>query len=354
MLFQKGRADLMKSKKAMVLLALLGVLVLVAVGCGRRGRDQGEVIVLSYANFPPNSTFPCVQMERWKTEVEKRTGGRVQIKTYPGGTLLGAKDIFDGVVAGAADIGNFAMSYQPGRFPVSEALDLPHFFPDAQTAGKILSDLVSSTSPAEFAEVKVLSLFTCPPGVVMSSQPLSGLESLKGMALRSSGTVLEAMRLLGAAPVAMPQSDVPDALQKGVVKGLVSSAEVLKDMNYAAYCGHVMAMRLPVTSFAVVMNKARYDALPEDIQAVLDGLFAEQSAWTGDYVDQHAEEALAWARTTHNVEVTEPAAADFDRLRELFAPLFDDYVQRVQAKGVDGRKVLDFIQSHPALRRAAP
>ena len=45
-------------------------------------------IRLSYANFPPAPTFPCVQMERWKQEVEKRTNGKVAVRTYPGGTLL--------------------------------------------------------------------------------------------------------------------------------------------------------------------------------------------------------------------------------------------------------------------------
>jgi TRAP-type C4-dicarboxylate transport system substrate-binding protein len=45
-------------------------------------------IKLNYANFPPAPTFPCVQMERWKNEVEKRTNGAVDIKTFPGGTLL--------------------------------------------------------------------------------------------------------------------------------------------------------------------------------------------------------------------------------------------------------------------------
>jgi TRAP-type C4-dicarboxylate transport system substrate-binding protein len=73
-------------------------------------------IKLTYANFPPAPTFPCVQMEEWKKEVEKRTGGKVAIQTFPGGTLLPAKNIFDGVITGTADIGNFAMSYQPGRF----------------------------------------------------------------------------------------------------------------------------------------------------------------------------------------------------------------------------------------------
>ena len=63
-------------------------------------------IKLSYANFPPAPTFPCVQMERWKKEVEKRTNGKVAVSTYPGGTLLGAKNMMDGVIAGQADIGN--------------------------------------------------------------------------------------------------------------------------------------------------------------------------------------------------------------------------------------------------------
>ncbi len=78
---------------------------------------QAGPITLTYANFPPAATFPCVQMERWAKELEKRTSGKVRVQTFPGGTLLPAKNIFDGVVSGTADIGNFAMSYQPGRFP---------------------------------------------------------------------------------------------------------------------------------------------------------------------------------------------------------------------------------------------
>ena len=42
-----------------------------------------EAIKLTYANFPPAPTFPCVQMERWKTEVEKRTNGQVAVQTFP-------------------------------------------------------------------------------------------------------------------------------------------------------------------------------------------------------------------------------------------------------------------------------
>ena len=316
--------------------------VLMVAGCGKK--EQSDVVTLNYANFPPASTFPCVQMEHWKQEVERRTGGTLKINTYPGGTLLGAKDIFDGVVAGTADIGNFAMSYQPGRFPVSEAMDLPHFFKDAKTSSVILAELLAALKPAEFAQVKVLTVFTCPPAVVMSAKEVKTLADLKGMPLRSSGTGAEVMKRLGAAPVAMPQSDVPDALQKGVVKGNVSSGEVLKDMNYAAYCPFVYKTDLCVTSFAVVMNKAKYEALPSEVKSVLDGLYREQAEWTGAYVDGHVQEALAWAKEKHNLTVNEPAAEDRAALRATAQPLIEDYVARVTAKGIDGKAVIAFIK----------
>ncbi len=77
---------------------------------------HAQTITLTYANFPPAPTFPCVQMERWAKEVRERTNGKVEVKTFPGGTLLGAKNMFDGVVKGVADIGCLATAYQPGRF----------------------------------------------------------------------------------------------------------------------------------------------------------------------------------------------------------------------------------------------
>jgi len=93
----------------------LGLLVALLLGSSLFTPPVQAQIKLTYANFPPAPTFPCVQMERWKTEVEKRTGGKVAVQTFPGSTLLSAKNMFDGVVSGTADIGCLAMSYQPGR-----------------------------------------------------------------------------------------------------------------------------------------------------------------------------------------------------------------------------------------------
>lgn len=297
-------------------------------------------VTLTYANFPPASTFPCVQMERWSREIEKRTNGQVKINTFPGGTLLAAKNIFDGVIAGTADIGNFAMSYQPGRFPVSEAVDLPLGIPSARVASLVLYDLIEKYKPKEFEKVKILTMFTCPPADFMTSRPVRTLKDLKGMELRVSGTGAEVVKNLGGIPIAMPQSETPEAIQKGIVKGVVSSLEVLKDMNYAAYCPFATDTSLFVVSFAVVMNRDKWNALPDDVKKAMDEMRVEQAEWTGKYVDDHVAEALAWSKQKYNHEVIQLSTADKAEIRKLVKPMIDDYVKKVGSLGLPGAEIV--------------
>ena len=297
-------------------------------------------ITLKYANFPPAPTFPCVQMERWSKEVEKRTNGKVKVQTFPGGTLLPAKSIFDGVVTGTADIGNFAMSYQPGRFPVSEAIDLPLGFKSSKTASLALTDLIEKYQPKEFEKVKVLTLFTCPPADIMTKTPVRTLKDLKGMELRASGTGASVLKLLGATPVGMPQSEAPEAIQKGVVKGNVSSMEILKDFNFAAYLPYATEANLFVVSFAVVMNKDKWNAMPPDVKKVMEDLRHEQAEWTGKYVDDHVKESLAWSKQKYNHQLIQFSDADKAEIAKLTKPLIDDYIKKVNAMGLPGDQII--------------
>lgn len=315
-------------------------LSLVAMLAPAPASAEAKPITLTYANFPPAPTFPCVQMEHWAKEVEKRTGGKVKVQTFPGGTLLPAKNIFDGVISGLADIGNFAMSYQPGRFPVSEAIDLPLGFTSARAASLTLYDLVEKYQPKEFEKVKILTLFTCPPTNFMTKTPVRTLADLKGMELRVAGTSAEIVKRLGGIPVAMPQSETPEAIQKGVVKGMVSSLEILKDFKFAAYTPNATIANLSVVTFAVVMNREKWDALPADVKTVLDGMRREQAIWTGTYVDDHVTEALDWSKKNYDLQVFHLPAADAETVRTAVKPMLDEYVKKVTALGLPGDRII--------------
>jgi len=279
-------------------------------------------------------------MERWAKEIEKRTNGKVRVQTFPGGTLLPAKNIFDGVISGMADIGNFAMSYQPGRFPVSEAIDLPVGFTSAKAASLALYDLIEKYNPKEFEKVKVLTLFTCPPADFMSSKPIRSLKDLKGVELRVAGTGADIIKRLGGIPVAMPQSETPEAIQRGVVKGIVSSMEILKDFNFAAYCPYATEANLFVVSFAVVMNMDRWNSMPPDVKKVFDDMRREQAIWTGTYVDNHVKEALIWSKEKYKHQVFELPSSDKAEIPKLLKPMIDEYVKRVTTQGLPGEQIL--------------
>jgi TRAP-type transport system periplasmic protein len=257
---------------------------------------KAGAITLKYANFPPAVTFPCVQMERWKAEVQKRTGGKVQINTFPGGQLLDAKGMFDGVIAGQADIGCLCMAYQPGRFVVENATALPLGIPNAKVGSLVLWDLVNKYKPESMAKVKVLTLFATAPSNIMSKKPIRTLDEVKGQMLRASGVAVEVLKAWGAEAAGMPMSETPDALQKGVVQGLYTSAEVMMDFKFGELCKYVTMTETVIYPFAVVMNQKAWDALPADVQKVMDELALEQCEWTGNYMDQHVKDSLEWSK----------------------------------------------------------
>jgi len=298
-------------------------------------------IKLTYANFPPASTFPCVQMERWKAEVEKRTNGKVQVQTFPGGTLLGAKNMFDGVKRGQADIGNLCMSYQPGVFPFTTVAELPVGFTSSTVASLVLWDLYEKYRPKEFADVKVLTMFATAPSNIMSKVPVRSLKDLKGLELRASGIASRVLDLLGATPVSMPMPETPEALQKGVVKGLLSSLEVLKDFNFAEYCRYETITNFQVYPFAVVMNKQRWAALPDDVKKVMEDLRREQALWTGQYMDQHVKESLAWSKEKYGIEIIQIPEEELKAWKQKLTPLIDEWKQKAAKLGIPAQQVLD-------------
>lgn len=306
-------------------------------------------IKLTYANFPPAPTFPCVQMERWKKEVEKRTNGKVQVQTFPGGTLLGAKNMMDGVIAGQADIGCLCMAYQPGRFVITNATSLPLGIPNSLVGSLVLWDLYNKYKPKAFAKVKVLTMFTTAPANIMSKIPIGSLEDIKGVDLRASGGAAQILKAWGANPVGMPMPATPEALQKGVVKGLFSSLEVMKDFKFAEMCKYVTLTDTVVYPFAVVMNMDKWNSLPQDVKKVFEELGTQQAAWTGVYMDNHIKRAMAWSKRKQGVKVIRLKKAEKKRWEKLLEPITGKWIASAKKKGLPADNIVEDIKNFTAM-----
>lgn len=329
----------MRNKMLFVFLALILAVVPIFAACAP---EEEEVITLTFAHFPPAPTFPCVSMEKWADEVEARTNGKVIIETFPGSTLLTAPAMFDGVKEGVADIGCSCPSYEAGRFPLILGMEGPAVkFPNCAVASQCLWEACQELQPASLADFKVLYMYTAGLNHICTIDPVRTLEDLEGLAIRTSDALVPIMEALGAAPEPMPQSEVPEALATGRIKGYVSSDDVLMDFKYAEIV-HYRTDWSPCIgcSFAVVMNMDTWNSLPADVKQVMDDLAVEMSVWTGEYMDTHCAESLQWAIDEQGLEVITISEEEKAMWDELPEPLVDAYLADMAAKGLPGEEYL--------------
>ena len=298
-------------------------------------------INLTYAFFAPAGTFPGKQMAHWAAEVGKQTGGKVAVKTFPASTLLGAREMYDGVINGVADIGLGAPSYDPGRFPLTSGVSLPVGFRNATVASRTLWALTQEFKPKEFGAFKVIAMFTTEPGYIQSRTSVASLAELKGMKLRAAGTGVPVLKALGAAPVGMPMPEVPQSVQTRVIDGTMTSREVLKDFKLAGSLKFVTDYPTVVVTFAAVMDAKRWAKLPADVQKVIDRLAPEMAVWTGHYHDrENVGAALSWAKKEHGLKVVSLVPGERAQWDARLKPLEDAWTKEMNAKGLPATQYL--------------
>ncbi|GAA3731115.1 TRAP-type C4-dicarboxylate transport system substrate-binding protein [Spinactinospora alkalitolerans] len=302
-----------------------------------------DEIRLSYAFFAPAASFPGVQMEEWADRLAERTDGQVTVQTYPGGTLMSAGDIYDGVSAGVVDVGLDSPAYDSRRFPFSSVINQPVGIESARVGSAAFLDLLLEYEPAEFDGYQIITAFTTEPAYLQTQTPVRSLSDLAGRDLRSSGATIPTLESLGASPLSLSMADVAENLQIGVIDGYVSSREVLRDFSLAEQVGYVTDYPFGLSnSFVAVMDQQAFDALPEHVQEAILDLREEMTAFASEFHDdENVGEAIAWARSEHGVETAELDPEVREELDARMERLTDDWVARRSDADFDAREVLD-------------
>ncbi|MFC0267228.1 TRAP transporter substrate-binding protein [Kushneria aurantia] len=298
-------------------------------------------IALNYAFFAPEQTFPGMQMQFWAEQLEERTDGQVTVNTFPGGTLLTAGNMLDGVLNGVADIGLTTTSYEPARFPLLNLIgDISGLNVNAEVASQVAYQLVQEFPLKQFnlEDFKVITVFTSEPGYLQTQTEVDTLEELAGMEIRVPGES-DTVRALGAVPVGMSQAETGEALQAGIVQGVASSRETLMDLQYARYLHYVVDYPLSNVVMLAVMRRDRWESLPDDVQQVIDELGAEASRYAGNYLDKHVQESLEWAKKNYELHTVTLSDEEQKRWSEHLAPLNEQHVEQVADQGLPAQEL---------------
>ncbi len=340
----------MRSVKKLCLMSLAGVALV--SGCGKSGSETS--VNLTYSVFFPPTHVQCKLANEWAEEIGQRTGGRVKITVYPGGSLTKAPQCYQGVVDGASDIGQSAFAYSRGRFPLIEGLDLPVGYPDGAAATRIANALVMQFMPAEIQDTQVMYVHAHGPGILASKKPVKSLADFKGLKVRATGFCTKVVENLGGSPVSMSQGEAYEALQKGVVDATMCPIETLKGWKQAEVINFVTDSQCIgyTTAFFVTMNKEKWAALPAEIQKIITGVNQEWVAKHGQAWSDADVEGREYVQSL-NKEIFALSSEEQTLWVNSVTPLLQDYAESTQKANVPGDAFAKALLSEVAKAKAA-
>lgn len=318
------------------------------VGLTTTGARAQQASLRLHQFQPPRATIASKVLKPWGENLAAVSDGNLSVQQFDAMALGGRPpELMDQARDGAVDISMTVVGYTPGRFPRSEVFELPFMMTDVEGTSRAYQQMVEEDfAENEFKDVKVLGAFVHGPGVIHASSPVTKLEDMNGLKLRApTRTINNMVGNLGATPVGMPLPAIPEALSKGVIDGTVVPWEVTPALklselvtNHTEFSGDEA---LYTATVVVVMNKARYDALPAELRAVLDaesGMKLSSLAGTElDAADKPGRD-IAAGKGNNIVTLDEAETA---RWKEAAQPVIEEWIAEMNGRDIDGQGLID-------------
>ncbi|WP_425098691.1 TRAP transporter substrate-binding protein [Tropicibacter sp. S64] len=307
-----------------------------------------EVTLKLHQFLPPPATVPAHILKPWAERVTAATGGKLEIQHFDAMALGGTPpELMDQAIDGVADIIMTVVGYTPGRFPSTEVFELPFMMTDPIATSKAFQELVETDlQQGEFSEVKVLGAWVHGPGLIHSRNGVHNLEEMKGLKVRGPTRIISDMLSeLGAEPIGMPLPAIPEALSKGVVDATVIPWEVTPSIRLSELVTHHTEFSgdesLYTATIIMVMNKEKYESLPEDIRAAIDAESGQKlSEFAAQVMYDYDKPGRDIAEKAGN-EIVQLPPEEVARFKEAAQPVIARWVADMDAKGIDGAALIE-------------
>jgi TRAP-type C4-dicarboxylate transport system substrate-binding protein len=310
---------------------------------GFAGPVAAQTTELKVSHFlPPNHTFHKA-MVAWGEVLKKESNGKLQLQIYPAGQLGGgANRQFDSARNGVVDIAISTHGATPGRYPITELVSLPFAAPASGATSEAMSRRLTELSGQYLAKehdgLRVLYMAVTPPLKIHSIPPIAKVEDLKGKKIRFQGIQLKnVIDAVGAVPVPVPPPETQDALAKGIVDAATFPHEGASSFDLGTVVKHSIEPGISSATFAVVMNPAKYDALPADLKALIDKTTGPAAAQAYGANWDKAEVEGKTAMTAKGVKQSTLPDAEVAKLKALVAPHIEAAIAGLEAKGLNAR-----------------
>jgi TRAP-type C4-dicarboxylate transport system substrate-binding protein len=324
------------------------LLALVATAALSTAAHAQQKIEMKLAYFVGDQHAMSQWLVKWSDQLEKGSNGRLAVKRFPNAQMGPTPGHYDFARTGQADVAWFLHGGTPGRFPLTEVINLPFMVGSAEIGVKVLNDpeLRGKYLDAEHKGVKILMLFTHQPGGAHTTKKaIRTLDDFKGQRLRfASPTVRDFVQVLGATPVGVPPTEIAEQLQKGTIDGtLIDYGGAGIAFKLGGIVKHSTELYAYVTSFGLAMNEDFWNKLPPDLKKLVTDTTTGREQEVGqawDALDVPGKKALL----DGGGEAIRFSAADNEKVRKIGADLSETKVKELDGKGLPARAVYNMMR----------
>ena len=269
--------------------ALCAVLTML-LGCGDGGaapgasspaagaEDDGRVYRWKLiTTWPKNLPGLGMAPERLAERLRIMSRGRLDIRVYGAGELVGAFEVFDAVSAGTAEMGHGASYYWRGKIPVAAMFSTVPF---GMTAQEMNAWLYYGGGLELWREVyQPFGLVPMPAGntgVQMAgwfNREINSVNDIKGLKMRIPGLGGEVLERLQGEPVSMPGSEVFSNMQMGVIDAtewVSPFTDLSLGLHTVARYYYYPGWHEPGPATELMINQAAWESLPQDLQVMVE------------------------------------------------------------------------------------
>jgi TRAP-type C4-dicarboxylate transport system substrate-binding protein len=319
---------------------------------------QDKPVHLKLAHWVPPSHPLQKAMEDWGSSVQKATNGTVTFTVFPSQQLGKAFDHYDMARDGIADVTYINPGYQPGRFPIIDAGNLPFLMSNGKGGSQALDAWYRKYAAAEMKDVKFCLGFVHDYGSFHSrTKKVVVPGDIKGLKVRPAHATMAALvTLLGGTNVQSSAPEVSDIIEKGVADAVTFPWGSIPLFGIDKVTKYHMNVPLYTTAVAWVMNKTTYQNMSPAQQKAIDDHC--NSEWAlrvaAPWADfERAGVAKLQADTASGREVYGISDAQIGEWRKAAGPVVKVWADGARKAGVDPDAVLGELKAALAKYDAA-
>jgi TRAP-type C4-dicarboxylate transport system substrate-binding protein len=310
---------------------------LIGVAAAFPGAAQDKTVDLKISIWLPPAHPLVPATKAWAADIEKESGGTIKSTIFPSEQLGKAFDHYDMARDGIADVTYVNPGYQPGRFPLIAAGQLPFIFADAKKGTAAVDTWYRKHAAQEMADTHFCFAFIHDPGAYHGRKKVVMPADLKGMKIRpAQSTIGQMVTALGGTNVQASAPEARDVLERGVADGIFFPWGSMFLFGLDKVTKYSMDVPLYTTVFTYSMNKAKYDSLSPAQKKVIDDHCTTDWAVkiAAPWADFEAA-GRAKMRAASGHEVYELTADQLDAWKAATAPLQKEWANAVTKVGGD-------------------